>query len=106
MFDVSFGELLVVVFLFLFLVNPKDLPKIMRYLGQLVGRAKRYMNSIMRYFDEVVREAEVRQDTKETSKDKTSEKAPTTTIAGATEIANTEHLDEDEVYPPDRDIDV
>jgi len=59
MFDVSFGELLVVVLLAVVFIRPSDVPKIMKSLGVLVGKAKKIWYGAVSYFEDIVHEAEV-----------------------------------------------
>ncbi|MDR2709891.1 MAG: Sec-independent protein translocase protein TatB [Burkholderiales bacterium] len=46
MFDFSFSELLVVAVVAMIVIGPKRLPKTVRTLGLLLGRAQRYVSSI------------------------------------------------------------
>ena len=46
MFDVSFGELLVIAIVALVVIGPEKLPKVARTLGLLAGRMQRYVNGI------------------------------------------------------------
>lgn len=46
MFDVSFGELLVIAVVALVVIGPEKLPKVARTLGLLAGRMQRYVNTV------------------------------------------------------------
>lgn len=46
MFDVSFGELLIIATVALVVIGPEKLPKVARTLGLLVGRMQRYVSGI------------------------------------------------------------
>jgi sec-independent protein translocase protein TatB len=46
MFDVSFGELMVIAIVALVVIGPEKMPKVARTLGALMGRAQRYVNSV------------------------------------------------------------
>lgn len=59
MFDVAPTELLLVAFVALLVIGPKDLPKAMRFVGQWVGRARGMARQFRSGFDNMVREAEL-----------------------------------------------
>lgn len=46
MFDVSFGELLIIAIVALVVIGPEKLPKVARTLGLLAGRMQRYVSAI------------------------------------------------------------
>ena len=46
MFDISFGELMVIGVVALVVIGPGKLPKVARTVGALVGRAQRYVNNV------------------------------------------------------------
>jgi sec-independent protein translocase protein TatB len=45
-FDISFGELMVIGVVALVVIGPEKLPKVARTVGALVGRAQRYVNNV------------------------------------------------------------
>ncbi len=59
MFDIAPSEFLLVAFVALVVIGPKDLPKAMRVLGYWVGRARAVGRQFRNGFDEMVREAEL-----------------------------------------------
>lgn len=59
MFDVAPTELLLVAFVALIVIGPKDLPKAMRVVGHWVGRARGVARQFRSGFDAMVREAEL-----------------------------------------------
>ena len=59
MFDVAPTELLLVAFVALVVIGPKDLPRVMRVVGQWVGRARGMARHFRAGFDTMVREAEL-----------------------------------------------
>ncbi|KTT75714.1 Sec-independent protein translocase protein TatB [Sphingomonas endophytica] len=59
MFDIAPSEFLLVAFVALVVIGPKDLPKAMRVLGYWVGRARAVGRQFRSGFDEMVREAEL-----------------------------------------------
>ncbi len=70
MFGMSFGELVVVVVLAIVVIGPKDLPKILRKLGQWSGKLRRMAADLRAQsgIDEVLREGSVAQDIAEIRK--------------------------------------
>lgn len=59
MFDIAPSEFLLVAFVALVVIGPKDLPKAMRIVGYWVGRARAVGRQFRAGFDEMVREAEL-----------------------------------------------
>lgn len=53
------GELFVLALLAIIIVGPKDLPKLMRTVGRVVGQARSMAKDFQRSFDEMGREAEL-----------------------------------------------
>lgn len=46
MFDISFGELMLIGVIALIVIGPERLPKVARTVGHLMGRAQRYVNEV------------------------------------------------------------
>jgi sec-independent protein translocase protein TatB len=59
MFDVAPTELMLVAFVALVVIGPKDLPKAMRFVGYWVGKARGVARQFRAGFDTMMREAEV-----------------------------------------------
>jgi sec-independent protein translocase protein TatB len=59
MFDVAPTELLLVAIVALVVIGPKDLPGVMRTVGQWVGKARGVASQFRAGFDAMVREAEL-----------------------------------------------
>ena len=59
MFDIAPSEFLLVAFVALIVIGPKDLPKAMRIVGYWVGKARGIARQFRSGFDEMVREAEL-----------------------------------------------
>src|SRR5215471_6566542 len=59
MFDVSWSELLVIIVVALVVVGPKDLPRLMRSVGQWAGRARAMADQFRRSFDDMARQSEL-----------------------------------------------
>jgi sec-independent protein translocase protein TatB len=59
MFDIGWGELLVIGMVALIAIGPKELPTVLRSLGQWMGKIKRMANEFQGQFQEALREAEM-----------------------------------------------
>jgi sec-independent protein translocase protein TatB len=59
MFDVAPSEFLLVVIVALVVIGPKDLPRVLRVVGQWVGKARSVARQFRSGFDDMIREAEV-----------------------------------------------
>jgi len=59
MLDIAWPELVVIGAVALVAIGPKDLPKVMRTLGQWAGKARGMMHDIHRSFEQLNYETEV-----------------------------------------------
>jgi sec-independent protein translocase protein TatB len=59
MFDIGWGELVVIGIVALIAIGPKELPTVLRTLGQWTGKMRRMANEFQGQFQEALREAEV-----------------------------------------------
>lgn len=59
MFDVSASELLVIGAVALVVIGPKELPGVLRMVGQMVGKLKRMAGEFRTQFDDAMREADL-----------------------------------------------
>ena len=59
MFDIAPSEFMLVAFVALVVIGPKDLPKAMRFVGYWVGKARGVARQFRSGFDAMVREAEL-----------------------------------------------
>ncbi len=59
MFDIGWGELVVIGIVALIAIGPKELPTVLRTLGQWMGKVKRMANEFQGQFQEALREAEM-----------------------------------------------
>lgn len=57
--DLSWSHLLLVVIVALVVVGPKDLPKLMRTVGQWLGKARQMADQFRKSFDDMTRQAEL-----------------------------------------------
>jgi sec-independent protein translocase protein TatB len=59
MFGVDSSELLIVAVVALVVIGPKDLPRVMRVVGQWVGRARSMARHFRSGIDEMIRQSEI-----------------------------------------------
>ena len=59
MFDMSWGEVMLIGGVALIVIGPKDLPKALRTVGQVTGKLRRMAGEFQMQFNEAVREAEL-----------------------------------------------
>jgi sec-independent protein translocase protein TatB len=59
MFDIGYSELLLIAVVALVVIGPKDLPRVMRVVGQWVGRARGMARHFRSGIDTMMREAEL-----------------------------------------------
>jgi sec-independent protein translocase protein TatB len=59
MFDMSWGEILVIGAVALIVIGPKDLPKALRTVGQMTAKIRRMAGEFQTQFNEAMREAEL-----------------------------------------------
>jgi sec-independent protein translocase protein TatB len=59
MIDLSWSHILIVLVVALVVVGPKDLPRLMRMVGQWLGKARAMADQFRKSFDEMARQAEL-----------------------------------------------
>ena len=59
MFDIGWGELVVIGIVALIAIGPKELPTVLRTLGQCMGKIRRMASEFQGQFQEAMREAEM-----------------------------------------------
>lgn len=59
MFDISWGEFLIIGAVALIVIGPKDLPKALRTVGNSVGKLRRMAGEFQTQFNDAMREAEL-----------------------------------------------
>lgn len=59
MFDIDTGKLLIVAVLALIVIGPKDLPSVMRQVGQAVGKLRRMSAEFQGQFMDAIKDAEI-----------------------------------------------
>ena len=59
MFDIGWPEMAVVAVIALIIIGPKDLPRIMRFVGQWAGKARGMARQFQRSIDDMARESDL-----------------------------------------------
>jgi sec-independent protein translocase protein TatB len=59
MLDMSWGEMMVIGAVALIVIGPKDLPKVLRTIGQTTAKVRRMASEFQAQFNEAIREAEL-----------------------------------------------
>ena len=59
MFDIGWSELVVIAVVALVAIGPKELPGVLRMVGQWIGKARRLASDFQGQFNEAMREAEM-----------------------------------------------
>ena len=78
MFDIAWSELFVILIVALIVVGPKDLPRMMRNVGQWAGRARAMADQFRRSFDDMARQSELEELRSEVTKLKNDALKPMT----------------------------
>ncbi|MBV9046207.1 MAG: twin-arginine translocase subunit TatB [Alphaproteobacteria bacterium] len=65
MLDFSWSHILILLIVALVVVGPKDLPRMMRIVGQWMGKARQMANEFKRSFDDMARQSELEELRKE-----------------------------------------
>ena len=59
MFDIGWSEMLVLAVVTILVVGPRDLPRMLRTVGQAVGKVRRMAGEFQRQFNDALKEAEL-----------------------------------------------
>ena len=78
MFGIDGSEFLVILIVALVVVGPKDLPKMLRTIGQWAGKARAMADQFKRSFDDMARQSELDELRSEVNKLKSSASKPMT----------------------------
>jgi sec-independent protein translocase protein TatB len=76
MFDIGWSELLILAAIAIIFVGPKDLPRMMRTIGQYVGKVRAMARDFQSSFEDLARETELEELRKEVSDLKNTATAP------------------------------
>lgn len=103
MFDIAPSEFLLVAFVALVVIGPKDLPKAMRVVGYWVGKARGVARQFRSGFDSMVREAELEEMEKRwaSENERIMREHPQTGPDGAADTAQVVHSPETDEYRRD-----
>jgi len=102
MFDIGWSELVVIGVVALVVIGPKELPGVLRMVGQWMGKARKMAGEFQGQFNEAMREAEMADlkktfdDVKDAAKDLTSNNVMTSLqkdVSDAMTIDKIEHID-------------
>jgi sec-independent protein translocase protein TatB len=89
MFDISWSELLLIAVVALVFIGPKELPGVLRTIGQYTGKIRRMASEFQDQFREAIREAEVADLKKDI--DEATSHLNTDPFAGTSESAEWKH---------------
>jgi len=78
MFDMSWGEVMVIGAVALVVIGPKDLPKALRTVGQMTAKVRRMATEFQTQFNDAMREAEFEEARKEFEGIRNTVTSPTT----------------------------
>ncbi len=103
MFDIAPSEFLLVAFVALVVIGPKDLPKAMRVVGYWVGKARGVARQFRSGFDSMVREAELEEMEKRwaSENERIMREHPQTSTDGTADTAQVVHSPETEEHRRD-----
>ncbi|MDI1347350.1 MAG: Sec-independent protein translocase protein TatB, partial [Pseudolabrys sp.] len=59
MFNLGWGEILLIGIVALIAIGPKELPGVLRTVGQMIGKVRRMANEFQGQFQEALREADI-----------------------------------------------
>jgi len=99
MFDVGFGELVVIGIIALLILGPERLPKVARTAGLWAGRARRFISSVKSDIEQELKAEELRQIMKEQAKSSGIHEIIEETRSDLEEIAKPDYLVKAEPKP-------
>ena len=97
MFDIAWSELALIAAVALIVIGPKDLPRVMRNLGQWTRRARAMAAEFQRNLDDMMREAELDEIRKEVEK-----VSPAEFKAGLEKLVDAKGIEEAVKVDPDK----
>ena len=89
MFDIGGTELLLIAVVALIVIGPKDLPRVLRVVGQYTGKARAMTRHLRSGFDEMMRQAELEEMEKKWADYNRQVMQQTPTVPGSTPPAGT-----------------
>jgi sec-independent protein translocase protein TatB len=103
MFDISWSELLLIAVVALVFIGPKELPGVLRTVGQWTGKIRRMASEFQDQFREAIREAEVADLKKDIDEATSNLKTGLDPFAGINESAEWKHSEPTASAPPAAD---
>ena len=100
MFGLNWGELVVIGIVALIAIGPKELPSVLRTIGQWTGRVRRMANEFQGQFQEALREAELHDLQKQADDISSSVKSLASIDPLAEEQKEIERIGESAAAPP------
>ena len=103
MFDIGWPELFIIAVVVLLVVGPKDLPKVLRTVGHLAGKAKAITREFRGHVDDMIRDSEL-EDVRDqiNSAGESSLETLKENVINPNEIEGIEYLEDD--WPDDEDF--
>ena len=103
MFDIGWPELFIIAVVVLLVVGPKDLPKVLRTVGNLAGKAKAITREFRGHVDDMIRDSEL-EDVRDqiNSAGESSLEALKENVIHPNEIEGIEYLEDD--WPDGEDV--
>ena len=103
MFDIGWPELFIIAVVVLLVVGPKDLPKVLRTVGHLAGKAKAITREFRGHVDDMIRDSEL-EDVRDqiNSAGESSLETLKENVINPNEIEGIEYLEDD--WPDDEDV--
>ena len=103
MFDIGWPELFIIAVVVLLVVGPKDLPKVLRTVGHLAGKAKAITREFRGHVDDMIRDSEL-EDVRDqiNNAGESSLEALKENVIHPNEIEGIEYLEDD--WPDDEDV--
>ena len=90
MFDMGWSELLLVAVLAIIFVGPKDLPRLMRTLGQYTAKMRSMAREFQNSFEELARESELEELRKQVAEMRESAMKPLTDLERSASVSPSE----------------
>jgi sec-independent protein translocase protein TatB len=103
MFDISWSELLLIAVVALVFIGPKELPGVLRTVGQWTGKIRRMASEFQDQFREAIREAEVADLKKDIDEATSNLKSGLDPFAGINESTEWKHSEPTASAPPAAD---
>ena len=103
MFDIGWPELFIIAVVVLLVVGPKDLPKVLRTVGHLAGKAKAITREFRGHVDDMIRDSELEDVRDQINRaGESSLEALKENVIHPNEIEGIEYLEDD--WPDDEDV--